>query len=117
MPVNDDLRPPLQTRLKRHTFEVLLRELGRAVVTLECDGCVLPTGIANDEGIAALDIWPTAPTRISDLVVDANGFSGTLSFNRTGFHCLVPWERVISVADYEGTFGYVSRFEMSNLLT
>jgi hypothetical protein len=36
---------------------------------------------------------------ISDLSVDQAGLSGTLSFKRTPFFCVVPWAAVVAVAD------------------
>jgi hypothetical protein len=45
-----------------------------------------------------LDLHPAIP----DLRVDDGGVFGTLSFNRTGFTCAVPWESVFAVVGDDG---------------
>jgi len=39
---------------------------------------------------------------IPDLRVDADGVSGTLSFNRSPFRCVIPWDAVFGISDEQG---------------
>ena len=49
-----------------------------------------------------LQVGLDMPTPIPDLRVDDRGMFGTLSFNRTPFHCTVPWESVFAMQSEEG---------------
>jgi stringent starvation protein B len=39
---------------------------------------------------------------IPDLRVDADGVSGTLSFNRSPFRCVIPWDAIFGISDEQG---------------
>ena len=49
-----------------------------------------------------LQVGLDMPVPIPDLRVDDSGVLGTLSFNRTSFTCVVPWDAVFAVVGDDG---------------
>lgn len=49
-----------------------------------------------------LQIGLNMPVPIPDLHLDDDGMSCTLSFNRSPFHCMVPWRSIYAMVDDEG---------------
>ena len=84
-----------ESRLKRLVLEEMLGEYGRALIAVRSSGCILPAECADDTTV--LDLWPAAPVPIRDLELDDDGLSVTLSFNRTPFHCVIPWVAVRAI--------------------
>ncbi|MEM1417519.1 MAG: ClpXP protease specificity-enhancing factor SspB [Myxococcota bacterium] len=49
-----------------------------------------------------LQVGLDMPVPIPDLKVDGDGVSGTLSFNRSPFHVVVPWDAVYALVSEDG---------------
>jgi len=49
-----------------------------------------------------LQIGLNMPVPIPDLHLDDEGMSCTLSFNRSPFHCVIPWSSVFAMVDNDG---------------
>lgn len=64
-------------------------------------GVVLPMHLTKQPQVM-LQIGLDLPIPIPDLRVDGHGLSGTLSFNRSPFHCTIPWGAVFALAGEEG---------------
>lgn len=64
-------------------------------------GVVLPVHLTRQPQVM-LQIGLDLPIPIPDLRVDGEGLSGTLSFNRSPFHCTIPWAAVFALAGEEG---------------
>lgn len=65
------------------------------------DGVMVPRWLAKQPQLV-LQIGLDMPVPITDLRVDDEGVFGTLSFNRSPFSCVVPWEAVFALADEHG---------------
>lgn len=65
------------------------------------DGVSVPVYLAKQPQLI-LQIGLDMPTPIPDLRVDDRGVYGTLSFNRSPFHCMVPWRAVFAMQSDEG---------------
>jgi len=65
------------------------------------DGVVVPSYLRKQPQLV-LQVGLDMPIPIPDLRVDDDGVFGTLSFNRSPFTVLVPWDAVYAVADDEG---------------
>lgn len=65
------------------------------------DGVLLPKHLTQQPQVM-LQIGLDLPIPIPDLRVDGEGLSGTLSFNRSPFHCTIPWPAVFALAGEEG---------------
>ncbi len=64
-------------------------------------GVILPVHLTKQPQVM-LQIGLDLPIPIPDLRVDGLGLSGTLSFNRSPFHCTIPWNAVFALAGEEG---------------
>jgi hypothetical protein len=80
-----------------------LLERAEARVHLDArkDGVRLPDRLRGD-GHVRLDYGHGFSPPIPDLVVDDDGISATLSFNRIPFATFVPWSAVYLIADFDG---------------
>ncbi len=85
--------------------EVLLELLRHGSVFVHLDprleGVVVPSWLASQPQLV-LQLGYDLPIPIDDLEVDERGWHATLSFNRSPFHCTVPWDAVFAVVDEEG---------------
>ncbi len=85
--------------------EVLLELLRHGSVFVHLDprleGVVVPSWLASQPQLV-LQLGYDLPIPIDDLEVDERGWRATLSFNRSPFHCTVPWAAVFAVVDEEG---------------
>ncbi|HEY8427744.1 MAG TPA: ClpXP protease specificity-enhancing factor SspB [Sandaracinaceae bacterium] len=70
----------------------------------------VPPWLANQAQLV-LQVGLDLPVPIPDLRVDDTGVYGTLSFNRSPFHCSVPWEAVYALAGDDG-MGFVWQDDM-----
>ena len=74
--------------------------LGRNVLvsfSVNAEGVIVPEGHANEQSHMSLELGTNLPVPIRDLVYTKTDFSATLSFNRIGFHCAVPWDAIHSM--------------------
>jgi stringent starvation protein B len=62
---------------------------------------VVPPWFKNQPQLV-LQVGLNMPVPIPDLHLDKDGMSCTLSFNRSPFHCLVPWESVFAMVGEDG---------------
>jgi hypothetical protein len=90
--------------IQRYVFESFIRDDGKVDVYVGTytDGCILPEGL---QPVELLNVWLDGAIPIRDLHSDEDGWSATLSFNRTPFHCYVPWEAVQGVRNAQPTDG------------
>lgn len=65
------------------------------------DGVVVPRWLAKQPQLV-LQVGLDMPVPITDLRVDDEGVFGTLSFNRSPFSCVIPWDAVFALADEHG---------------
>ena len=78
--------------------ELLERDQIRIIVDPRVDGVVVPEA-QKDQMPLALDIgYGMRPNPIPDLEIRDDGISATLSFNRTGEYCFIPWDAVMGLA-------------------
>lgn len=64
-------------------------------------GVALPDYL-SDQPQVMLQIGLDLPVPIPDLRVGSRGISGTLSFNREPFHCVIPWAAVFALSGDDG---------------
>jgi len=80
--------------------EVALALLERSSVHLHLDpridGVVVPPWFKKQPQLV-LQIGLNMPVPIPDLRLDDDGMSCTLSFNRSPFHCIVPWSSIFAM--------------------
>lgn len=80
--------------------EVALALLERSSVHLHLDprvdGVIVPPWFKKQAQLV-LQIGLNMPVPIPDLRLDDDGMSCTLSFNRSPFHCMVPWSSVFAM--------------------
>jgi len=85
--------------------EVALALLEQSNVHVHLDprlgSVVVPPGFKNQPRLV-LQIGLNMPMPIPDLHLDDEGMSCTLSFNRTPFHCVVPWASVFAMVGDDG---------------
>jgi hypothetical protein len=85
--------------------DVMLALLERAEARVHLDarhpGVVLPPRLIGERHLM-LDYAYGFQPPIPDLVVDEQGISATLSFNRTPTRTFVPWEAVYLITDFDG---------------
>jgi len=62
------------------------------------EGVVLPPDLIDAGQPVALNVGHRMPVPIPDLVVDERGVAGTLSFDRSPFHCTLPWAAVVQIS-------------------
>lgn len=65
------------------------------------EGVVVPDWL-KDQLQLVLQIGHDLPIRIPDLVIDDDGVSATLSFNRSPFTCWVPWDSLFAMVGDNG---------------
>lgn len=92
--------PPLPSK-KDVTRSFLLR--GSVFLHLDPrrDGVVVPEWLRKQPQLV-LQIGLDMPIPIADLRVDDNGMTGSLSFNRSPFLCIAPWDAVFAVVGEDG---------------
>jgi len=83
---------------KKKVFEELLdTELVFKIwILLRGHGVRLPSHLQGEILFVHLGRHLAIP--IPDLIFNSEGFSGTLSFDRTPFHCVVPWSAVVAMS-------------------
>ena len=85
--------------------EVALALLERSSVHLHLDprvqGVVVPTWLKKGAQLV-LQVGLNMPVPIPDLRLDEDGMSCTLSFNRSPFFCIVPWQSVFAIVGDDG---------------
>ena len=65
------------------------------------DGVILPDSIRNQPQVM-LQLGLDMPLPIPDLRVDDVGITGTLSFRRSPFYCVIPWSSVYAICGDDG---------------
>jgi Stringent starvation protein B len=87
---------------KRDVANMLLRK-GSLFLHLDprVGDVVVPPWLRHQAQLV-LQVGFDMPIPINDLRVDENGVFGTLSFSRTPFSCLVPWNAVFALVGDEG---------------
>jgi hypothetical protein len=87
---------------KRDVANMLLRK-GSLFLHLDprVSDVVVPPWLRHQAQLV-LQVGFDMPIPITDLRVDENGVFGTLSFSRTPFSCLVPWNAVFALVGDEG---------------
>ena len=85
--------------------EVALALLERSSVHIHLDprapGVLVPMGFKSQPQLV-LQVGLNMPVPIPDLRLDEDGLSCTLSFNRTPFHCVVPWKSIYAMVGDDG---------------
>jgi len=85
--------------------EIALALLERSSVHVHLDpraqGVLVPAWFKKQPQLV-LQIGLNMPVPIPDLRLDEEGLSCTLSFNRTGFFCVVPWPSVYALVGDDG---------------
>ena len=85
--------------------EVALALLERSSVHVHLDprapGVVVPIGFKRQPQLV-LQVGLNMPVPIPDLRLDEEGMSCTLSFNRTPFFCVMPWQSVYAMVGDDG---------------
>ena len=85
--------------------EVALALLERSSVHVHLDprapGVLVPLAFKTQPQLV-LQVGLNMPVPIPDLRLDEEGFSCTLSFNRSPFHCVVPWSSVYAMVGEDG---------------
>ena len=64
------------------------------------DGVELPAHLLKNT-LVVLQLGLDVLIPIPDLVIDENGVAATLSFQRTPFHCVIPWSAIFGISDGE----------------
>lgn len=87
-------------RLKRQVLETLLVEADFVLVVVNPlgEGVTLPDDLRATRRPVGLNIGHRMNIPIPDLQIDDEGIRGTLSFNRTPFHCRIPWRAVLQLS-------------------
>lgn len=65
------------------------------------DDVIVPPGFKREPRLV-LQIGYKMAVAIPDLAVEADGWSGTLSFRKQPFRCVVPWSRVFAMVGEDG---------------
>ena len=65
------------------------------------EGVELPESLHNEPHVM-LQLGLDLPVPIPDLRVDVRGISGTLSFARLPFRCVIPWAAVYAICGEDG---------------
>jgi hypothetical protein len=83
---------------KEQSLTEMLAEHESVFVVLDprVSGVVVPPHLAK-QATLSLQIGLNMAVRIPDLRISPWGFSATLSFNRSPFHCRVPWKAVYAL--------------------
>jgi len=89
--------------LKRIVVERLLEMEDHFLVVIDprCEGVAIPKDLIDAAQPVGLSIGRRLTVPIPDLEVNDEGLCGTLSFNRTPFHCVLPWPCVIQVSAHD----------------
>jgi len=87
-------------RLKRQAVQWLLQEedFFLVVVNPGAEGVELPAALIEAGQPVGLNIGLRMAVPIPDLIVDEQGISATLSFDRTPHHCTLPWPAVLQLS-------------------
>ena len=88
------------TGLKRIVIEKLLADEDYFLIVIDprhADVC-LPDHLMETERPVGLNIGMRMAVDIPDLKLGDESISGTLSFNRTPFHCTFPWGSIMQVS-------------------
>jgi hypothetical protein len=85
--------PTLFNEKRRRFLELLELGIVRTVSSGNDPNLLLPQHIYAQE----VHLNWSSKFLISDLVINDNGISGTLSFNQTPSHVTVPWSSIISM--------------------
>jgi hypothetical protein len=93
---------PLGRPLKQDVARAMLESSWfEAYLDPQRDQVVVPEHL-RDKSQLILRVGRSLPTPIPDLVVDDDGFGGTFAFQRTPFHCRVPWASVFALVAEDG---------------
>lgn len=65
------------------------------------DDVIVPPGFKREPRLV-LQIGYKMAVAIPDLAIEADGWSGTLSFRKQPFRCVVPWSRVFAMVGEDG---------------
>jgi hypothetical protein len=87
-------------KLKRQIISQLLGEEDHILIVVDpgVDGVKLPSDLLTRGEPVALHIGYRMVIPIPDLQLDDAGVTGTLSFNRTPFPCMLPWACLVQVS-------------------
>ena len=88
------------SKLKQQIVSQLLRELDYVLLVVDprCPGVTLPAEVIEQGQPVGLHIGFRVAIPIPDLQLTEVGITCTLSFNRTPFHCVLPWTSVVQVS-------------------
>jgi len=88
---------------KREAVDILLSSGANVFlhITPYVTGVRVPMSLRNELHLI-LEIGFNMPLPIRDLIVDDEGLSATLSFDRQPHNCFVPWDAVIAVISSTG---------------
>jgi len=86
--------------LKRMAIEQLLEQEPFMLVVVNplTPGVQLPDYLVDASQPVPLHIGLRMAVEIPDLRIDDEGITGTLSFNRLPFHCVLPWPCLMQVS-------------------
>jgi hypothetical protein len=87
-------------QLKRQIVSQLLGELDYVLIVVDprYPGVTLPAELVDLGQPVGLHIGFRLTIPIPDLQLEDRGISGTLSFNHTPFHCVLPWSSVVQIS-------------------
>jgi hypothetical protein len=78
-------------------IHILEKGIAQVIFDATAAGVVVPSFVKSRKQ-ARLDFGLNMAVQIPDLYVDEEtGISGTLSFNRTPFRCVIPWPAVYAI--------------------
>ena len=86
--------------LKRHVIEQLLEreDFFLLVIDSSSAGVMLPEHLLEGGQPVGINIGLRLAVPIPDLELDDAGIHGTLSFNRSPFHCTFPWSSIVQLS-------------------
>ena len=86
--------------LKRVAVERLLDQEDSFLIVVDprAPRVILPPNLIEDARPVGLSIGHKLAIPIPDLAVDEEGITATLSFDRTPFHCTLPWQAIMQIS-------------------
>lgn len=86
--------------LKRHVIEQLLEREAFFLLVIDSSypGVGLPEHLLEGGQPVGINIGLRLAVPIPDLEFDDGGIHGTLSFNRSPFHCTFPWPSIVQLS-------------------